>query len=259
MTLLGPVDRRLPPRQARRRMTSTTNPLQQAVPRRGKLCSVPEGLYCHRKLLRMRPAGARQREGTAAFCGNGPAPCQGEINIAPYPIRISKSCARPSSAPFSYPVAAASPFDGGDAGGPRPDHEDPGGNHVPVSERGRRFGPVMLPGLRAATLLSQESRAGSVRTCCSSSTRNRQGRTAGWNAGETRRCAGRGRIRQQASVHVNRVGNRRQDHPSSIQWEPISCLCLAVADLSRNPHQVRHRIKRQTCELCKRLYVQSFR
>ena len=94
------------------------DPVPQAVPRSGKLHGVPEGLCSHGKLLRMRRAGARRREGTTAFGGNGPASILGENDIGPYRIGRSDACARPASTPFSNPVAAASAFEGRDVGGP---------------------------------------------------------------------------------------------------------------------------------------------
>ena len=71
-------------------------------------------------------------------------------------------------------------------------------------------------------------RAGSARTCCSSSTRNRRGRTAGLNTGATRRCAVRGRIRLQALVRTN--------SSRSVVWPRIELRTRAVtAWLCRHP------------------------
>ena len=64
----------------------------------------------------MCPAGARRREGTAAFGGNGPDPVRGETDIAPCRIGLSKSFVLPARPPFPYTVAAASAFEGRDVG-----------------------------------------------------------------------------------------------------------------------------------------------
>ncbi len=110
------------------------DPVQQAVPRRGELCGVPDGQYGHGALLRMRPAGACRRERTAAFGVSGPAPGRSRIDTAPCGIEVSDASSRPARSPFPYSVAAASAFKGRDVGGPWRDPEDPGVGSLSVPE-----------------------------------------------------------------------------------------------------------------------------
>ena len=129
-----------------------------ALTRRG----VPERLYGHGKLLRMRPAGAppargdrrpwRQRSGSRSRRSQYCAVSNANIKILCPPLKCSVFLSRCRGIAIGWRGRWRS-------------HEDPGGKHVPDSKRGRRFGLVMLPGLHApdcARQLSFCKRAGQV-------------------------------------------------------------------------------------------------
>ena len=190
----------------------------------------------------------------SAVRGSGPARGRVGDNRSPSEIGMSNSSIRPARAPFPHLITAASVFEGWKDGEPCRDPEDPGVGHVSVSEGGRRFGRAMLrmrwtaPG----SLLSQESRAAFARTCRSSWTRNGQGPAVGSNVGATGRCAVSGeRLNTQLHICLREPG--RKPAPSVGAIVGTDVLLPALRTHPDSPLGIRHKVRWQSCQSCKRL------